>query len=595
MTRTGWGIKPLTRTRIPKVNIVLAAVSRLDGTVKAGYRETWRGAAVAYAKSDPDKARNAIYFDGTPERLWTEISRATRHKGVTQLWTYDLTRVARLTDMLRHMSAQGWTLTAFSLNPGAPWMVWKRGSRTLRMSDVASLWPDGLARVATLFGSSRKICDVGEEIQWIWSAQAAQDRNILRDAVFTYLEWIESEGLGNLAVTGNGQAWAAFRRRFLTHGVLVHDDDELHAMERAAMWTGRCEAYWHGTLGVVNVSEWDFSKAHTRIAAEVDLPTFPHAPIPPDCDLRDYLADERYAVLAEVDVNVTKPIVPTRRGEHIVWPVGEFTTTLWEPELRLLAEAGAIVRVRGGWLYRTAPVLRAWAEWILGQVDEPDGGTPAWRKELLSRWGNVLVGRFAMRYPRWEEIGRAPADDVFCMPSHNVDTGEDTLLMQIGRTLWLQQGTDAPHDSAPAITGYVMSEMRARLWRLMSMLPSRTLLYVDTDSLLVAERDNPRMEALAQSGWGVGLRLKRSWDGMAIYGPRQLETGDAVRIAGLPKTARRTGRNEWEGEITESLQQALAGRSPDAVRSTERQWEMGGVDVRRQGDGIGWTRPYVMR
>lgn len=574
--------------------IVLAARSSLTGSAGGGYREGWRCASVEYSKNWPEEARQQDYGDATPERLWRDVSAATSARKSSYLWTHDLTATLRVTDALNWLPALGWTLTAFSLNPGAPWMAWRRGEHTLKLIDCASIWPGGLASIAKLFGEARRDIEASESSPLAWLAAARQDRHILATAVRKYVDWIRRDGLGNLAVTGNGQAWAAFRRRFLTHGVLVHDDEELHQVERAAMWTGRCEAYWHGTLGVINVSEWDFSKAHTRLTADLSLPTYPHDEVGPGADPHWLLHDPKYAALAEVEVEVSKPLVPTRYGDHIAWPVGRFTTTLWQPELELLARHGAIRRVVRGWRYRTAPVLQAWSTWILGLLDAEGDDVPAWQKEIARRWGNVMVGRFAMRYPQWDEIGQPLTPDAFCMPYYNLDTGEESMLMQVGRTLWLQQGTSAPHDSAPAVTGYVMSAMRVKLWSVMEQLPARALLYVDTDSMLVAESMTGHMEAIARTEAGRGLRLKRSWDGMAIYGPRQVVVGEHARVAGLPKNARRTGRNSWDGEVTESLTSALAGRSPDAVRSSSKQWILEGTDVRRQGHGLGWTTPFVV-
>lgn len=594
MPRSGWGIRPLTGTRIPKSQFVLAARSALSGSAGAGYRESWRCAALAHTRSWPEQGQQLFFADPTPERLWREVTRLAGAGRANLLWTYNLTSALRVTDALRWLPALGWELGAFSLNPGAPWMSWRRGDHSLKMMDVASLWGNGLDQVATLFGTARREIHPEEGSDMAWIAAARQDRIILSTAVDAYVGKIREGDLGNLAVTGNGQAWSAFRRRFLDHGILVHDDEELHVMERAAMWTGRCEAYWHGSIDVVNVAEWDFSKAHTRLCKELSLPTYPQEEVAPGGDISRWLADDRYAVLAEVEVSTTEPLVPTRFGDHMAWPVGRFTTTLWSPELRLLQSAGAIVRVVRGHVYRTAPVLRDWATWILEQLDLPDDQVPAWWKEILRKWGNVLVGRFAMRYPKWDEVGQPTTADAFCMPYINVDTGEESMLMQVGRTMWLQQGTETPHDHAPAITGYIMSAMRAKLWGVMSQLPAQTLLYVDTDSMLVADRDNGLIELVSQTPDGIGLRLKRSWSGMAIYGPRQVVTGTAVRIAGLPKSARRTGRHEWQGEVTESLTAALAGRSPDAVRSTPKGWIVTGTDVRRQGHGVGWTTPFVV-
>jgi hypothetical protein len=100
------------------------------------------------------------------------------------------------------------------------------------------------------------------------------------------------------------------------------------------------------------------------------------------------------------------------------------------------------------------------------------------------------------------------------------------------------------------------------------------------------------MSALSMDPEFRGLRLKRSWDGLSIYGPRQLVTGDSVRVAGLPRAAKRLGRREFEGEVTEGLLEALRIGQTDVVRVTPRQWRIMGEDVRRAGDGFGWTHPF---
>jgi len=380
----------------------------------------------------------------------------------------------------------------------------------------------------------------------------------------------------------------------MPYGILVHHEEDLIDMERRAMWTGRCEAFWHGSLLRQTVDEWDFSNAHTSIARDHKMPVFPHAPIDPSKPLAEYLADDTYHVLAEVEVETDIPCVPTMDGAHIVWPVGVFRTVLWSPELRIALDHCRSVRVLRGQQYRCAPALQLWADWVFSQLQAADDVVPAWQKDLVKRWGNTLIGRFAMRYPQWDKIGTATVSDVYCTPCVDYQSGDEYMLMQVGFEMWQQSGMVAPNNSAPMITGYVMSAMRAKLWHLMQAMPADSLVYVDTDSLLVTDRWRHWMESLAQSDAGQGLRLKRSWEGMNIYGPRQIVTGDAVRIAGLPKTAHRVSRHAWEGETVESLQQAMAGRSADAVRITPRQWEIEGVDTRRAGPAVGWTAPFIV-
>lgn len=592
MSKPGFGIKPLTVTRIPSSMLVLSVQVRLGGNVK-GYTESFRCAALRAADGSergwcpPETRLSESLAD-----LWGQVHAHARRRRLSFLWTHDLSKTSRTTDMLHHLPELGWTLAAFSLNVGAPWMVWRRGTHTLKVVDLMSIWPTSIDQIGKHFGMAQKPAPADDAPYLAWAGRARGDLAILSAAVDVYTDWVRTDNLGSLAVTGNGQAWSAFRRRFMPYGILCHQDQELLAMERRAMWTGRCEAFWHGALLRQVVDEWDFSKAHINIAQTHDMPTFPHAPIDPDRPLADYLADDRYHVLAEVEVSTDVPCVPTVSGTHIVWPTGVFTTTLWTPELRIALHECLSVRVVRGWLYRRAPALRGWADWCLAQLEADDAVVPAWRKDIIKRWGNALVGRFAMRYPQWELVGRSPVSDVFCTPCVNVQTDDEFLLMQVGHDMWQQVGTVAPNNSAPMVTGYVMSAMRAKLWHVMKPLDGGALLYVDTDSLLVTDRWRTAMQALSRTEAGQGLRLKRSWDGMAIYGPRQLVTGDSVRVAGLPKTARRTARHEFEGEIVESLTAAMAGRAADHVRIVPRQWSVVGTDTRREGPAIGWTAPF---
>lgn len=592
MSKPGWGIKPLTTTRIPGSVLVVATQVNLSGD-RREYTEFWRMATVRATRDygKPGQRHQESTTDD-PKVLWGKVTAHCGSDGMTFLFMHDLQQAARITSMLHLLPELGWQLDALSLNPGAPWMVWRRKRATLKVVDLMSIWPTTIERIGQFFGLARKE-NPGDGAPYLsWVAYGRSELTILTTAVDSYIDWIRTNDLGTLSITGNGQAWCAFRRRFMPYGILVHHEADLLALERRAMWTGRCEAFWHGSLLRQVVDEWDFTNAHNGIALEEDMPTFPHGPIDPALPLEMYLKDDRYHVLAEVEVETDVPCVPVLSGGHIVWPTGVFRTVLWSPELRIALESCRAVRHVSGWIYRRAPALQGWASWVACQLGAPDDAVPAWVKDIVKRWSNTLIGRFAMRYPQWLKLGDSSTFDVFASPCVDAQSGDEYLLMQVGHRMWQQTGLATPKNSAPMVTGYVMSAMRAKLWRLMRALPTEALLYVDTDSLLVTDRWRREMERLANTEAGKGLRLKRSWEGMNIYGPRQLVTGKSVRIAGLPKTASRIARHEWEGETIESLQQAMASRSAELVRITPRQWRIEGTDTRRQGPEVGWTQPF---
>lgn len=592
--RQGHGIRPLKTTRLPQSVIVFAANATLGGD-RHGYEERWRYGHARFRRTGGKrKADERTETMWTPSGLWKYVTAWCGYEGVTHMWVCDVSWVARISELFMHLPALGWTLDAFSLAPGASWMVWRRKRAVLKVLDVMTLWPEGMDRVATLFGLGRMVPPPTEQNHILWQSSARRDCEILATAVDSYMDWIQAEDLGGMAITGNAQAWCAFRRRFMTHGILIHDDPDARAAERRAMWTGRCEAYWHGPLDHAVIHEWDLSNAYTYIVSEYPVPTLLHGPVDPGARLRTLLDEYGYILLAEVDVDTPEPVVPTLHNGAIVWPVGQFRTTLWEPEIREALNEGADVRLVRAWRYRASFALQDWATWVFDKTGWRDDSVPVWQQVLVKRWGNVLIGRFAMQYPQWKRVAWNPEYDVKYTPVINVDTAEEYALMQVGHEVWKQTGMRDAHNAAPQVTGYVMSLARVQLWRLMRQIPPRMLLYVDTDSLLVRAEHRDYVEPLLSRPAGHNLRHKRTWAGMEIYGPRQIVTGDAVRIAGVAKGAERTDWHSYEGEVTEGLTEALASSRLDAVKIIPRQWDVVGTDTRRIGSAVGWTAPFIL-
>lgn len=591
MTTPDYGIKPLTTTRIPKSHIFMLAVSKLGGD-RAGYNQTWRGAVFTATRAMRDgKVDVESRWNTSDTLMWSLLANRFIHRGLNFLWCHDLSRTARITGMLKALPELGFTMSAFNLTPGGSWMSWKREGVTLKVVDTMSIWPMPIERVAALFGSQLREMPEWDERDETWMSYAWQANKVLRDAATSYMAWIEREDLGKLAVTGNGQAFTAYRRRFMTSGILVHHNEDARAMEREAAYTGRCEAMYHGPVMGDSVDEWDFSNAHTNIGLHYNVPVWPAFPVTGN-ELSAYkFVSNDQTVLAEVEIETDEPVVPCRVDGRIIWPTGKFVSTLWYPELEQLESSGGRYRMLKGCVYRTAPVLSAWAAWILGQLEADDSAVPAWRKTILKRWGNVLVGRFGMRYPKWRHIGVSTRSDAFHLPVVYADTDEEVAMAQVGYDLFETEGMTEPRYAAPMITSYIMSVMRAKLWRVLKDATDVRVLYVDTDSLLVPRGDREKMQRIAGTWNGENLRLKRSWDRVTILGPRQVVADGILKVAGLPGTATPLGDNEFEAEVTESLLQSLTTLQVSSVRSAIRRFSLQGKDERRVGHRIGWTTP----
>lgn len=585
-------IKPNETTNVPRRLIFLDTESRKDRTA-FGHVQHWALAVACYRAQRPDRSPSETWgtYDD-PEILWKEVDAFVGKSGRTVLWTHNLGYDSRISEMFTVLPASGWNLVAHNLVGKGTWLMWRRGRASLTMVDSASVFPCELIRLGVHIGLPKLPLPPGNAGGVGLYSRCWRDVEILRTAILAYLDWIEREDLGNWQLTGAGQSWATFRHRFMDSPLLVHDDADALAAERRAMWTGRCEAYWHGELSFQVVHEWDLSLAYPRIAKDHAVPVRLLGPMPEGYEWRKVLEMNSTALLAEVEVTTEVPVVATHSDGRILWPVGTFTTTLWDVEIKEALAAGAAVTVHRGWLYRKAPALKSWAEWVIAQLDNLADLKDHWLYIVLKHWARALIGRFAMTYTKWEEFAHVPTAMVRAHSVYDADRDETFRTVQIGHTMWRDAGVREWGESMPMVTGYIQAIARVRLWQILRAAPTRSVLYADTDSVLVTDMHSQAIAEIAAAHPDWGLRLKRSWQGFAVWGPRQIRTGESLRVSGVSRKAVRTGKQQFEGEVWESLDGAIHTGHPASVHVRNRVWTVRGVDRRRRGPGLGWTEPF---
>lgn len=578
-------------TRLPRRYIFLDSEARIR-RVHKGAIQTWRLAVASYCTAPKGRDIKSTMVDYTdPKTLWGDVESFCAKGARTVLWAHNLGYDVRITQMFDMLPALGWRLTAHNIGKSGVWLEWKKDGKTLLMADSLTVYGQPLVKVGALFGMGKIEVPKGCNDDEIWLQRCRQDVRILQTAMLNYLRWIEDDDLGNWRLTGAAQSWATYRHKFLTHKLVVHDDEEALTAERRAMWAGRCEAYWHGEIRGQVVHEWDFTQAYARIARDNVVPVRLLGPMPRDYDWRRVVDSSKSALLAEVRVSTEVPVVPCESGGRILWPVGEFTTTLWDVEIKAALDAGARVEVIRGWLYHMEPALRAWGEWIIGQLDAPDDEVPTWKKLILKHQSRALIGYMAMTHNTWEEFATVEESRVQRSTFIDLDKGTACDMMQVGRDVWIDNGRVESPNSMPMITGYVQAIARVDLWNILKELPKGAALYVDTDSLLCADSNSAVVASVARKLGYDGFRLKRSWDGFTIRGPRQLVTGTLVRVSGVPRNAHQISKTELIGEVWDSLPGSIRRGDTGSVVIRNRKWRIPGVDNRRTSNGFGWTAP----
>lgn len=523
-----------------------------------------------------------------PKNLWYSVDQCTRSKSRTVVVAHNLAYDLRITHALTELPRLGWTLKAIKLDGGHAWASWSRDKRTLMMVDSMSWIPYGLEKLGQLIGTPKLDLPAWADTDKAWERRCTRDVVILADVWHRLMQWVEDEGLGNWRPTGAGQSWSAFRHRFMTHKILVHEDDNAREAERHGAHTGRCEAWRHGPLVGGPFTEWDFTAAYANVGASCDVPVRLLRGVRSLTETQWLDARANGAVLSSVVLTTHTPTVPYRHDDRITWPIGTFTTTLWDNEIALAMSMGATVEFGQSWLYAAEPALADFCRWVLAIIDERRTDVDPIVALAAKHFSRALIGRFGSRYPKWAKEGTMSTPDVRRWRDVNGDTGLRTEMLQVGTSVWSEtEKTDAP-ESAPQVMSWVMAECRVRLWKAMQHADLNNVAYVDTDSLLLNLAGSNR---LRQSPV-VGLRPKGTWRSVEILGPRQLVLDGAVRAAGLPRNARKLSPGSFTAEVWRQIDTSLQRGESETVIIQDRKQRLRGVDRRRIHRPGGQTEPY---
>lgn len=564
-------IRENKNANVPRRMVVFNCVAREDKQGDSTIH-TWRAGVAIFTHWTRAGIRHVSEESyETPEQMWAAIGDFTRPKSRTVAYAHNLPYQLRVSRCLGVLPAINFRMEAIRVSDSGSWSRWSRDSATLAVCDDSSVFPVTVRTLGLRTGRPLAVPpEVGDEIGQL--SYALDQARIVAGTMADYFEWLRTGVAGNWQMTGAGQSWAHWRHAHYTHKVLVHQDDEALKAERRAMWTGRAENWRWGRDYDAPIYEWDFESAYPRIARDCEIPVRLTSVLqrPSTADIRACL--DRFRVLATGVASTGVPVVPTRHNDRVLWPVGQFETTLWDPEIRLLLDTGGTFTPSRVWLYQKAPALRSWGSWVLGSGAGVEAAGRPWLPLATKHWSRALIGRFATQYQRWEPFGDVPDPDVRAGTMIHRESGTETEFMQIGREIHEMVGLAESDDSCPQITGWIMSEARRRLWDAILAAGTDHVLYMDTDSVIVDTQGDANLRQLANGGQIDGLRLKHRHRGYEIYGPRAAVLGTDRVFSGIPRNSVRTGDVSFTGEVWTQMERAIRIGEHDRVTVRPRKF-----------------------
>ena len=588
--RVNHWVKPNHQNRIPGRWVAFDTEAKRSASA-TGEVQTWRlGDAVRWQTGlkGGDYADWASFSE--PEALWRWITDYCRPKTRTVVWACNLAYDVRISAAMDILPKLGWHLDWCNLGAQVSTMTWRSEKGTLTFADLTSWLPMSLEKVGELVGIPKMSMPGWNASVDVWHKYCRNDVRILYKAVSELVAFVRSENLGNWQPTGAGMAFATWRHKFLEHKILVHDNQDALKAERAAMHTGRAEAWRHGRLIGDTWTEVDLRQAYVRIARDSELPTKLkwHTG---SLTLGQYRSLRRWAcVLVRAEIRTELPCVPMYHKGRTIWPVGNFTTWLWDCELDSAMESGSECTIRESYVYTRAPLLKTWAEWVFAVQERAYAdATPAVRR-YVKHSGRTLIGRIALRTAQWAVWGTNPEGETGISYVVDSETGQVNRLMHVGDRTMIEEARVEGQDSLPQITGYIVARCRVELWQAMGIAGLDNIAHVDTDSLLVNATGLGNLREHFGDAFDKVWQPKGTYRNLTIYGPRNYRADGIRKAAGIPQGATETTANRFDGETWSSMAGDLGAGNASSVTITGKSWQMNVKDPRRNKAPGGRTR-----
>jgi hypothetical protein len=171
----------------------------------------------------------------------------------------------------------------------------------------------------------------------------------------------------------------------------------------------------------------------------------------------------------------------------------------------------------------------------------------------------------------------------------DADSNYMTDMLCVGKDMLLLGDLTESVESVPQIPGWIMSECRRRLWETMVDIGLDRVVYVDTDSIIIATYGDRGYERNIATRYAGMWASKSRFIHLQIQGPRNLTADTDRRMSGLPLGAIQSGPTEYRGEVMRSIKEAMRHGQLDTVTTIPRRFMFTAPDIRRGHNRDGST------
>ena len=404
-----------------------------------------------------------------------------------------------------------------------------------------------------------------------------RDTEILERFVLEYIRFIMEHELGAFKVTLASQALTGFRTRFMDESIWIHCNLGAINLERDAYYGGRTEAFRLGYIGEQKYYYIDVNSMYPYVMT--------HRPMPfqllkPSDKAYNHPIEENVKdlyVIADVTINTDMNDYPLRltnkdteynklknphnleypdsTSKRLIFPTGQFRTTLHLAELQQAVKHGHIVEVHRKALYTTNNPFDDYVKHFYDAKNKYGlEGNKTWRT-IAKLFLNSLYGKFGQLQPHRQNQGKQTEYAYTRIHIHDSikEIHYQELYWNYEKIIEYKQGETA--FSNAAISGAITAYARMYLNDTRRLAGIENVYYMDTDSMIVNQEGFDNISHLIDSEKIGRWDIERTSRRLIIHGNKDYVLDGHTKHKGIQKTAIKKSFNLWrflhfEGFIT---------------------------------------------
>jgi hypothetical protein len=303
----------------------------------------------------------------TKEEFWLYLDGLLQKGTALYIIGHNMAYDYALLDLDRWLSSREFTLDQFVINQVFIVRAHKE-NYGVKIIDSMNWFKAPLRKLGEVFGVAKgEIKDFTHVSDEELLPYCLNDAAIVKTIFLEYVKFISEHDLGNFASTAAGQAFNAYRHRFMPPcSILIHGEPGIYELEQATYRGGRCDIFKAGRYE--DIVKLDINSMYPYVMREFAYPTIPHSKAPiTGLSVDDIIQamKEGYYVIGEFDIMLKEPFLAVKRHK-LIFPVGRLAKVpMTHPEIEyLLNGAGEVLQVRRATLYEQRPIFSDYVDYF---------------------------------------------------------------------------------------------------------------------------------------------------------------------------------------------------------------------------------------